>query len=120
MSPPAVTLLTLAAAALELGLAGYYFQAAFDSARLWLPYPWQQKTIAARFSLDRFLWRSAVPAAARRQYLMAHVFACVGLLCLAVPALVHGPLPGGLLFAGLTALALGDCWLCWRKYRRLL
>jgi hypothetical protein len=48
---------------------------------------------------------------------MSHVFACIGLGCLAVLAITRGPLFGGLVFAGIAAFALVDCWLCWRKYR---
>jgi len=112
-----ISLLTLAVAALALGLSGYYFFAAFDAARPWLPQPLQEE-MRARFALDRFIWHGMVPTPVRWQYLLSHVFACIGLGCLAILAITHGPLIGGLLFAGIAALALADCWLCWRKYRR--
>jgi hypothetical protein len=118
MSPDAVTIIVLAAAAFELGLAGYYFYAAFDRARPWLPQPLQDD-MRARFAIDNFIWRGMVPTPARRQYLLSHVCACVGLSCLTILAFTQGPLIGGLLFAGITALALADCWFCWRHYRRV-
>jgi hypothetical protein len=117
MSRDAVSLMILAAAALELGLAGYYFCAAFDTARPWLP-PALQERPPGHFAIERFIWRGAVPTPARWQYLLSHVFACVGLGCLATLAITRGPLIGGLLFAGIATFALADCWLCWRKYRR--
>lgn len=117
MGPNAVNLLTLAAAALELGCARYYFYAPFDKARPLLPRPLQGE-LSARFAVDRFIWDGAVPLAARRDYLLSHVFASVGFACLTVLALAQGPLAGGLLFVTVTALALADTWLCWRKYRR--
>jgi hypothetical protein len=116
-SSDTIGLLTLAVAALELGLAGYYFFAAVDAARPWLPLRLQEQP-PGRFALDRFIWSGAVPTPARWQYLLAHVFACVGLGCLAVLAITRGPPLGGLLFAGMAIFALADCWLCWRKYRR--
>ncbi len=117
MNPDAITLLTLAAAAIELGLAGYYFFAAYNSARLQLPQPLQRE-MRAPFALDRVIWSGAVPTPARRQYLLSHVFASVGLGTLAILSITRGPLFGGLLFAGIAAFALTDCWLCWRKYSR--
>jgi hypothetical protein len=112
-----ISLLTLAVAALTLGLSGYYFFAAFDTARPWLPQP-MQENVRARFALDRYIWSRMMPTPARWQYLLSHVSACVGLGCLAVLAIMRGPLFGGLMFAAITAFALVDCWLCWRKYRR--
>ncbi len=116
--PDIIGLLTLAVAALELGLAGYYFFAAFDVARPWLPQPLQEK-MRARFALDRFIWNGMVPTPARWKYLLSHVFACIGLGCLAILAITRGPPLGGLIFSGIAAYALLDCWLCWRKYRRI-
>ena len=113
MGPNAVSVLTLLVAALELGVAGYYFCTACDQAR-----PQREERIS-RFAIDRFIWSGGVPLVARRAYVLSHVFASIGLACLAVLALAQGPLFGGLLFAGVTALALTDTWLCWRKYRRL-
>ena len=113
MGPNAVSLLTLVVAALELGVAGYYFCAACDQARP------QQDERTSRFAVDRFIWSGAVPLTARRDYVMAHVFASIGFACLAVLALAQGPLIGGLLFAGVTALTLADTLMCWRKHRRL-
>jgi hypothetical protein len=113
MGPNAVSVLTLLVAALELGAAGYYFCAACDQARP----PRKERT--SRFAIDRFIWDGGVPLSARRTYVLSHVFASIGLACLAVVALAQGPLFGGLLFAGLTALALADTFMCWRKHRRL-
>jgi hypothetical protein len=117
--PPALTSVTLAAAALELGLAGYYYYAAFDAARLWLPYPLQEQ-MTARFALDRFIFRAATPQAARRHYFMSHVFGCLGFITMAILAFANGPRIGGIAFAALSLLALGQTFVDWRKYRRLL
>ena len=117
MRPDTVGLLTLAVAALTLGLSGYYFFAAYNAARPWLPQPLQEE-MRARFALDRFIWHGTVPTPVRRQYLLSHVFACIGLGCLAILAVTRGPLFGGLMFAAIAAFALVDCWLCWRNYRR--
>ena len=117
MRPDAISLLILAAAGIELGLSGYYFVSASNAARPWLPQPLQQE-MRGRFALDRFIWDGTVPTPVRRQYLLSHVFACVGLGNLAILALTRGPLIGGLMFAAIAAFALVDCWLCWRKYSR--
>ena len=117
--PPAVTLVTLAAAALELALCGYYWQSAFAAARPWLPYPLQQDELAARFAISRFIWKSAVPPAARRRYLIAHVFACLGLVSLTLLAFANGSAPGAAGLAAVSALALGQTLVDWRKSRAL-
>jgi len=111
MGPNAVSVLTLLVAALELGFAGYYFCAACDQARP------RRAARSSRFAIERFIWDGGVPLSARRTYVMSHIFASIGLTCLAVVALAQGPLFGGLLFAGLTALAFADTLMCWRKYR---
>ena len=115
---PGITLLTLAAAALELGLCGYYYYAAYDAARLWLPYPLQER-MTARFALDRFIFRPAIPHAARRHYLIAHVFGCLGLFSLTILAFANGPRFGGLAFAALSLIALVQTFIDWRKVRAL-
>jgi len=115
---PAIDLVTLTAAAFELGLCGYYYYAAYDAARLWLPYPLQERR-TARFAFDRFIFRPAMPHAARRRYLIAHVFGCLGFVSLAILAFANGPSAGGLAFAALSLLALGQTCLNWRKDRRL-
>ena len=117
MSPDTVTLATLATAALELGLASYYANAAWRGARLWLPAQ-VQRHAAQRFALDRYIFRYSVPAAARRQFLLAHVFASVGFACLTVLAFAQAPLTGGLTFAAVTALAFYQTVVCWQKLRR--
>ena len=115
---PAINLVTLVAAALELGLCGYYYYAAYDTARLWLPYPLQER-LTARFAFDRFIFRPAVPQAARRSYLVAHVFGCLAFVSLAILAFANGPAAGGFAFAALSLLALGQTLVDWRKDRRL-
>jgi hypothetical protein len=117
MSLDAVTLATLSAAALELGFAGYYARAAYRGARLWLPAE-VHRHVAERFALDRHLFRHPVPAAARRQFVLAHVFASIGFACLTVLAFAQAPFAGGLVFAAVTALAIFQTAACWRKLRR--
>ncbi len=117
MRPDTVSLLTLAAAALALGLSGYYYFTAFNAARPWLPQPLQEE-MRALFALDQFIWNNTMPTPVRWQYFLSHIFTCIGLACLAILALTHGPLFGGLMFAVIAAFALVDCWLCWRKYSR--
>ena len=73
-SPDTISVLTLAVAALALGLSGYYFFAAFDAARPWLPQPLQEE-MHARFVLDRFIWRSTVPTPVSWQYLLSRAVA---------------------------------------------
>jgi len=114
----AVTLATLAAAALELGLCGYYWQGAFAEARPWLPYPLQEQ-MSARFALDRYIFKPAMPQAARRRYMLSHVFGCIGLVCLTILAYANGPLIGALAFAAVSLAAFGQTFAQWRKYRRL-
>ena len=115
----AVTFLTLAAAALELGLCGYYWQSAFSDARPWLPYPLQEE-MSARFSIERFIWNGAMPRAARRSYMLSRVTGSIGLVCLTLLAFANGPLFGALALAAVSALALGQTFADWRKYRRPL
>lgn len=116
---PAVTLITLAAAALEFGLCGYYWQSAFADTRPWLPQPLQEE-MRARFAVDRFIWSRAVPLAARRRFLMAHIYGCLGLVSITILAFANGPLSGGLVFAAISLLALGQTVVHGRKYQRLL
>lgn len=111
-----VTLMTLAAAALELGLASYCFCTAIDQARTWLSQP--ESEVRTRFAIDRYIWSDPVPAAARQRYLMSHIYACIGFVCLTALAFAHGPPTGGLFFAGISVLTIGQTWLNWRKYRR--
>jgi hypothetical protein len=116
MTADGLTVTLLAAAALELGAAGFYFHAAFDRARPALPAPLRASQ-TPRLGVDRFIWNGQVPAAARRSYLLAHACASLGLLCLAILALANGPPAGALLFTASSALALADTLACWRKYR---
>jgi len=114
-----VTLVTLAAAGLELGLCGYYWQAAFADVRPWLPYPLQEQA-TARLALDRYIFRSVIPHGARRRYLLAHIFGTLGLASLTLLALANGSAAGALAFAAVTVLALGQTVANWRKNHHLL
>ena len=118
MTPNAVNFMALAAGALALGMAAYYWATAFAEAKPWFPQPLQEE-LRARFAIDSFIWSGAVPAAARRNYLLSHVYGCFGMICLTILATAHGTLIGSLLFVGVTVLWLAQTWLCWRKYRRL-
>ena len=115
---PAINLVTLVASALELGLCGYYYCAAYDTAREYLPRPLRGR-MSTRFVLDRFIFRPAVPPAARHNYLVAHVFGCLAFVSLAILAFANGPAAGGFAFAALSLLALGQTLVDWRKDRRL-
>jgi hypothetical protein len=115
---PAVTAITLAAAALELGLSGYYWQSAFVATRPWLPQPLQEE-MRARFAVDRFIWKRAVPASARHCFLMAHIYACLGLVSITILAFANGPRAGGLVFAAISLLAIAQTVAHAHKYRRL-
>lgn len=111
----AITLLTLAVAALELGIAGYYSAKAIEHSRhILMQGP--RKELPARPTIDELIWSRTASPLAWHDYLLAHVFASVGFACLSVLATSQGPLLGGLLFIGLTVVGLGDTWLCWRKY----
>lgn len=110
----AITLLTLAVAAIELGVAGYYSGKAIEHSRHNLmqgPY----KQSSARPTIEELIW-SGGSSSAQRDYLLAHVFASVGFACLSVLAIAQGPLLGGLLLISLTLVGLVDTWLCCRKY----
>jgi len=112
----AITLLTLAVAALELGIAGYYSGKTIEHSRHILMHG-PKKQLPARPAIDELIWSPTASPLARHDYLLAHVFASVGFACLSVLAAAQGPLLGGLLFTGLTLVALCDTLLCWRKYR---
>ncbi len=114
---PAVTLFTLAAAALELGLCGYYFCAAYKGARLWLPYPWQERWTGP-FVFDRFIFSGAVPHPARRSYILSHVTGSIGLVCLTVLAFANGPLFGAIVLSMVSLAAICQTFTDWCKYRR--
>ncbi len=114
----AVTFLTLAAAALELGLCGYYSCTAYNGARLWLPYPWQERW-TARFVVDRFIFSGAVPHPARRNYMLSHVTGTIGLVCLTVLAFANGPIVGALALTVVSLVAICQTFTDWRKYRHL-
>ena len=116
---PAVTLITLTAAALELGLCGYYWQSAFADVRPWLPYPLQEQQVKARFAMDRYIFRPTMPQVARRCYLLSHIFGCIGFVSLTILAFANGPLVGALAFISISALALEQTWAVWRRYRHL-
>ncbi len=113
---PAITLLTLAVAALELGLSGYYWQSAFVEVRPWLPYPLQEQR-SARFVLDRYIFRAVIPLAARRRYLLAHVFGTIGLVSLTILASAGASLVGAFALAGVSLMAFGQTFAAWRRFR---
>jgi hypothetical protein len=115
---PALNLVALVAATIELGLCGYYYCAAYDTARDYLPGPLRGR-MSTRIVLDRFIFRAAVPQAARHDYLVAHVFGCVAFVSLAILAFASGPPAGGYVFVALALLALGQTFMHWRKDRRL-
>jgi len=95
----ATKLITLAVAALELGIAGYYSGNAINQSRhILMQGP--KKPLAARPTLDELIWSRASPSA--HDYFLAHVFATVGFACLSVLAIAQGPLLGGLLYISLT------------------
>ncbi len=116
MQPDAINILTLAVAALELGVAGYYFATARNHARLYLPKTYSRSMLVP-FAFDSVIWNGAVPTPTRRRYLLSHIFAFLGLLSLTVLAWFYGPRFGAMLFGATTLLALADCLMCWRKYR---
>ena len=115
---PAINLVALVAATIELGLCGYYYCAAYDTAREYLPRPLRER-MSTRFVLDRFIFRPAVPQAARHNYVVAHVFGCLAFVSLAILAFASGPPAGGYAFAAPALLALGQTFMHWRKDRRL-
>lgn len=110
-----VTLFMLAVAALELSAAAYYSCKAIEQAQSISPRAAKERLRAAS-AFDKLLRSGTAPIEACRDYLLAHVFASVGFTCLAVLAATQGPILGSLLFTGITMLAIGDTWLCWRKY----
>lgn len=116
MNADAFALLMLGVIAVSLGLAGYYFIAAFDQARPMLPAPLQGE-FAARFAFDRFIWSGTATAAARRSYLLSHVYGCAGLLGMTVLAAGNSSPFAVWSLAGITVLAIVVTLRAWRRYR---
>lgn len=112
---PAITLLTLAVAVLELSIAGYYSGKAIEHSQYGLLQE-PKKQLPARPSIDELIWSRTASPLAQYDYLLGHVFASVGFACLSVLAIAQGPLLGGLLFIGLTLACSADSWLCWKKF----
>jgi ABC-type phosphate/phosphonate transport system permease subunit len=75
--------------------------------------------VSARFAIDRYIFRPAIPPAARRSYLLSRVTCAIGLACLTILAFGNGPRAGAVALAAVSRLALGQAVADWRKYRRL-
>jgi len=117
MNPDAFALLMLGVIAVSLGLAGYYFLTAFDQARPMLPASLQDE-FAARFALDRFIWSGTPAAAARRSYLLSHVFGCIAFCGMTALAAGNDSAPVTVwLFAGATVIALIVTLRAWFRFR---
>jgi hypothetical protein len=116
MDPDVVILAGLFGAILSLGVAGYYYCAAFEQARTSFPAALQGE-LAARYAMDTLIWTPAVPALARRNYLRSHVYAGVAFACLAMVAFEHASSNAALLFGGIAAFAIALTLRCWRKLR---
>ncbi len=106
---------------LPIGLANYYYYLAFDSARRWLPQ--QFRDGGAHLAINRFVWSGAIPDAAQRNFLRAHIFACISsmnvtLFFLAQFATRNGLLVPLILFAGLTVFIIIRTTRVWLRYRR--
>ena len=87
--------------------------------RPWLPFPLQQEELRARFAFPRFIWKRAILPATRRRYLISQVFACFGLVSLTLLAFANGSPFGAAALAAVSALALGQAAVDWRKCRCL-
>jgi hypothetical protein len=117
MDPHAFALLMLGVVAVSLGFSAYYFQMAVDQARPVLPATLQDE-FAARFALDRFIWRGKAAAPARRSYLRSHVFGCIGFIGMAALVANGDSAPAAVwLFAGAALFALSVTLRAWRCYR---
>ncbi len=116
MSPETAALLTLCITALSLGLAGYYFYAAFDQARPVLP-SGLHDDFMSHFAIERYIWSSAAPASARRSYLLSHAYGCVGLFCMTVLAFGNSAAVTVWVLAAATATAGVLTLRCWRRTR---
>lgn len=79
-----------------------------------------QDNQSAWLALDTFIWDSAIPRRARRQYFTAQIFSSIGMIALAVFIWTSEPLPAALVGTAIAVGSTGVTLYRWRKYRDLL
>jgi hypothetical protein len=98
------------------GAAAYFYCAALDQARPWLPIQFRDN-LSERFVVDRLIWERSFPAEARRNYLLSMVFGAAFLLCLGIFAYLQGIVVFAVYAAGLFLCSVAQALMRWRKYR---
>ena len=108
--------LLILVALLLFGGAAYFYFAALDQARPWLPIQFRDNQ-SERFALDRLIWERSFPAEARRNYLLSMGFAAALFLCMAMFAYLVGILVFAVYASCLFLYGAGYALVRWRKYR---